>query len=152
MIRPLLPAFVALWAALPAQAQVMADPDVVAAFLQDYGLKPQPGIDDQGDPMLSSSVDDTKFDVYFYGCTKAQDCSSVAFSAAFLTPEPLKYATLNGWNQKARFGRAYLDGEGNAVIEYDVNLDKDGVGGKNFTDTIDIWRSLLDDFRKHINW
>lgn len=151
MIRLLVPALMALLVALPAQAQVMADPDVVAAFLQDYGLTVETGKDDQGDPMLSSTVDDSKFDVYFYGCTKTRDCSSVAFSAVFLTEEPLKYAVLNGWNQKSRFGRAYVDGDGNAVIEYDVNLDKDGVGGKNFTDTIDIWRSLLDDFRNHIN-
>ena len=152
MIRPLVPAVIALLAALPAQAQVMADPDVVAAFLQDYGLTAQPGTDDQGDPMLSSSVDDTKFDVYFYGCSQARDCTSVAFTAACLPPEPLKVAMVNSWNGKARFGRAYLEGDGTAVIEYDVNLDKDGVGGKNFTDTIDIWRSLLDDFRNHINW
>ncbi|WP_444453326.1 YbjN domain-containing protein [Rhodobacter capsulatus] len=152
MIRPFVAVLVAMLAALPAQAQVMADPDVVAAFLQDYGLKVDPGRDDQGDPMLSSEVDDTKFDVYFYGCTQTRDCTSVAFSAVFLTEEPLKYAMLNGWNKNARFGRAYVDGDGNAVIEYDVNLDKDGVGGKNFTDTIDIWRSLLDDFRNHINW
>lgn len=36
-------------------------------------------------------------------------------------------AVINEWNRRRRFSRAYLDGEGNAVLESDLDLDG-GVG------------------------
>lgn len=141
-----------LLAPLPAAAQVMADPDVVATFLEDYGLKVTRDKDDQGDPMLSSRIEGIYFDVYFYGCTKGTDCDSIEFSALFSSDQPVDVSVANDWNRQGRFARAYIDEDGNPNLEFDVNLDFDGVGGKNFDDTIDIWRAALSDFRQHINW
>lgn len=152
MIRTILTAALLGALALPAAAQVMADPDVVATFLEDYGLKVTRDTDDEGDPMLQSRIEGTYFDVFFYGCTEAKNCTSIEFSAVFETNAPMKYAEVNDWNRQNRFARAYLDDDGNPNIEFDVNLDFEGVGGKNFDDTIDLWRLALADFRKHINY
>ena len=37
-------------------------------------------------------------------------------------------------------------------LELDVNLDFDGVGNKNFEDTLDWWRLLTEGFEEFIDW
>lgn len=136
-----------------AMAQVAADPDVIQAFLQGYGLQVTQSTDDVGDPLLESRIEGTYFQVYFYGCDdNGHACTSVQFAAGFDKPEALSLTTVNTWNQETRFARAYLDDEGDPHLEYDVNLAVDGVGGKNFDDSIDIWRTVLADFRQTIDW
>ncbi len=136
---------------LPAQAQVMGDPEVVASFLEDYGLRVTRDTDSTGDPLLSSRIEGTNFKVYFYGCEEFP-CDSIQFSSGFDLAQPLSAMMINEWNRDKRFGKAYLDDEGDPYIELDVNLDMDGVGGRNFDDTIDLWRVVLSEFRTYINW
>ena len=136
---------------VPAQAQVMGDPEVVASFLEDYGLRVTRETDVTGDPLLSSRIEGTNFKVYFYGCEKLP-CDSIQFSSGFDLEQPLSAMKINEWNRDKRFGKAYLDDEGDPYIEFDVNLDIDGVGGRNFDDTIDLWRVVLNEFRTYINW
>lgn len=138
--------------AQPVQAQVLADPEVVASFLEDYGLKVTRDTDDEGDPMLSSRIEGIYFDVFFYGCTEGQDCDSIEFSALFSGGEYVPLSVVNDWNGSNRFARAYIDEDGDPNLEFDVNLDFEGVGGRNFDNTIDVWRAVLSDFRQHINW
>lgn len=136
-----------------ATAQVAADPDVIQVFMQGYGLQVTQSTDDVGDPMLQSRIEGTYFEVYFYGCDdNGAACTSIQFAAGFDKDRPMKLAPINSWNQETRFGRAYLDDEGDPHLEYDINLAKDGVGGKNFDDSIDIWRTILADFRQSIDW
>lgn len=144
-------ALLATLGAAPLQAQVVGDPEVVANFLESYGLKVTRTQDQAGDPLLQSRVDETNFEVYFYDCQKGT-CDSMQFSAGFDVAKPLAPATLNEWNRDKRFGKLYLDTKGNPHVEYDVNLDFDGVGAKNFNDTIDVWRVVLSEFRSYINW
>lgn len=151
-MRIVVAAMLAALCGLPAQAQVVAEPEVVASFLEAYGLKVERDIDDLGDPMLSSRIEGSYFDVFFYGCTEAKDCDSIEFSAEFELEQEGLLELMNAWNREGRYGRAYVDESGVANIEYDVNLDFEGVGGKNFDDTIDVWRAVLADFRKHIDW
>ncbi|SOC13991.1 YbjN domain-containing protein [Rhodobacter maris] len=137
--------------AAPAPAQVVGDPDVVQSFMQTYGLQVSRDIDKSGDPRLSSRIEGTNFKVYFYGCTK-QICDSIQFSAGFDMTKPMSAWKINEWNRTKRFGKAYLDDEGDPYIEYDVNLDFDGCGGRNFDDTIDLWRVVLSEFKTFIDW
>jgi hypothetical protein len=140
-----------LLAALPVRAQVVADADVVRAFLEAYGLRVTSETDSSGDPVLSSRVEGTGFKVFFYGCDGGQ-CESIQFSTAFDLDRPLTAAKVNEWNRDKRYGKAYIDDEGDPFIDMDVNLDFDGVGAKNFDDTIDLWRAVLSDFRDYIDW
>lgn len=138
-------------AAAPLQAQVVGDPDVIQNFLQSYGLQVSRDTDSSGDPRLSSRIEGTNFKVYFYGCKKGV-CDSIQFSSGFDLSKPMSAWKINEWNRKKRFGKAYLDDEGDPYIEYDVNLDFDGCGGKNFDDTIDLWRVVLNEFKDFIDW
>lgn len=134
-----------------AQAQVVGDPDVIMNLLQDYGLKVTKGTDNVGDPLLSTRIEGTNFDIYFYSCDDGP-CQSIQFSAGFDLDNPMSAGKINEWNRDKRFGKAYLDDDGDPHIEYDVNVDLDGVGAKNFDDTIDLWRVVLADFRDFIDW
>lgn len=135
----------------PAAAQVLGDPAVIKALMIDYGLTVEQDVDAAGDPRLTSRIEGLYFSVYFYDCADRL-CQSIQFSSAFDTDTPLDPGALNRWNSDYRFAKVYLDDEGDARVEMDVNLDGDGVGRKNFDDTLDIWRAVLTAFRSYINW
>lgn len=151
-MKTLFPALaLALLAALPARAQVTADADVVRAFLEAYGLRVTAEKDGAGDTVLSSRMEGTGFDVYFYGCDDGP-CESIQFTTGFDLAQPLSASKINEWNRTKRYGKAYIDDEGDPFVEMDINLDFDGVGAKNFDDSIDLWRVVLSDFREFIDW
>jgi hypothetical protein len=49
---------------------------------------------------------------------------------------------VNRWNRDYRFGKAYVDAEGDVILEWDVNL-WGGVSPANLDDTFDWWRTVL---------
>lgn len=133
-------------------AQVTGDVDVIQNLLETYGLKTKRGTDPAGDVMLTSRIEGISFDVYFYGCGKNAPCDSVQFSAGFDLPNGLSAEQLNSWNRDRRYGKLYTDDHGDPYLEYDINLDGDGVGPKNFDSSLEIWHSLITDFRNYIGW
>lgn len=153
-IRPAVIAAVLSLSLFPfgAPAQVLADPDTVQTMLETYGLKVKRGTDQAGGAMLSSRIEGTNFDVLFYGCQPQGSCDSIQFSTSFDLPNGLDAAQVNGWNRDRRYGKAYLDDQGDPILEYDINLDADGVGPKNFDSSIEIWRAVMADFRQYIGW
>lgn len=138
--------------ASPAGAQVVGDPDVIRTLMTDFGLIVEKDMDDSGDPRLTSRIDGTGFGVYFYDCTADTNCQSIQFSAGFDLENPMSMQMVNEWNRGRRFGKVYLDDEGDPYIEMDINVDFEGVGRKNFDDSLDIWRLVLSEFRDHIDW
>ncbi|MBN1858152.1 YbjN domain-containing protein [Candidatus Bipolaricaulota bacterium] len=47
---------------------------------------------------------------------------SLLFYAAWSTDAPFEFSAINNWNRLARFGRAYVDDQGDPVIELDLLL------------------------------
>ncbi|MCF6315391.1 MAG: YbjN domain-containing protein [Marinosulfonomonas sp.] len=136
-----------------ATAEITAtDANVVMKAMQDFGLVATMGVDGQGDPKVSSRVSDTKFSVYFYGCQDNDNCSSILIKAGYDLNNGISALKINEWNREKRFAKAYIDDEGDPFLEMDVNLDFDGVGNKNFEDTLDWWRLLVEDFEEFIDW
>ncbi len=135
------------------QAQVTAtDANVILQAMQDFGLVATMGTDNSGDPKISSRVSSTKFKVYFYGCTDNTQCTSIQFGAGYDLKSGISALKVNEWNRKKRFAKAYIDDEGDPFLEMDINTDFDGIGSKNFDDTMDLWRSLVEDFETFIDW
>lgn len=56
---------------------------------------------------------------------------------------------INDWNKKQRFCRAYLDKDGDAVLESDLDLEG-GVTLENIKAFIDTYRNLLPLFARHL--
>jgi hypothetical protein len=145
-------ALLAFALATPATAQVVGDVDVIASFLENYGLPVEKTVDPDGDPKLDSRIEGTRFSVYFYGCETGAVCDSLQFSTGFDLEQPMSLEQVNEWNRAKRYGKVYVDEDGDPYFEYDVNLDFDGIGAKNFDDTIDVWRAVLAEFRDFIDW
>lgn len=136
---------------LAAPAQVVGDPEVISLLMRKFGLEVQAGTDSEGAPKLESRIDGTDFQVYFYTCERLP-CGSIQFSTGFNLDAPMDPAKVNDWNRRKRFAKVYLDDEGDPYIDMDVNLWGKGIGDDTFDDTLDIWRMLLSDFRKEIDW
>ena len=81
------------------------------------------GTDKMGDPMITSGVGGTTFQVFFYNCTNNKDCATVQFHSGYDLKTPVSLDKLNEWNRTKRFGRAFLDAENDPILQMDVDLD-----------------------------
>ena len=118
--------------------------------VHEYGYTATMEKDNDGDPKIVGRVSSTKFNVYFYGCKENTNCKSLIFKAGYNLSDGLPASKINEWNRNKRFSRAYIDEEGDPFLEMDVNLDYDGVGTKNFQDTLDWWRVSVESFEEFI--
>src|SRR5688500_1118829 len=103
---------VACWAC-PAQAQMVRaqDPDSLVRALQSGGYSALLGTDKVGDPMVTSGVGGTTFQIFFYNCTDHSECATVTFHSGYDLTDAVSLERMNEWNRTKRFGRAYLDGD-----------------------------------------
>jgi hypothetical protein len=140
--------------ALPAQAQMVRaqDPASLVRALQDSGYTAQIGTDKVGDPLITSGVGGTTFQIFFYNCTDHRECATVTFHSGYDLNTPVTLEQMNEWNRSKRFGRAYLDGEDDPILEMDVDLDDGGLSPLLFIDNIEFWASVLGDFERLIGY
>lgn len=136
-------------AAADVQAQ---DPASVVAALQGAGYKAQLSQDDAGDPLIRSSSGGSDFLVYFYNCTANTDCRTIQFYAGYGEPENATAETMNDWNEKNRFGRAYLGDDGIARLEMDLDLDDGGMSRALFEDNLEYWVLVMSKFEEQIGY
>ena len=128
------------------------DPQSLVDALQAGGYAAKLGVDKVGDPMITSGVSGTTFQIFFYNCTDHKECATVTFHSGYdLTSQP-SLELVNEWNRAQRFGRAYLDKENDPILEMDVDLDDGGVAPLLFIDNIEFWTSVLGKFEKHIGY
>jgi hypothetical protein len=140
--------------AMPAGAEMVKaqDPQSLVNALQSGGYAAKLGVDKVGDPMITSGVAGTSFQIFFYNCTEHKACATVTFHSGYdLTNSP-GLEKINEWNRGKRFGRAYLDKEDDPILEMDVDLDDGGVAPLLFIDNIEFWASILTDFEKQIGY
>lgn len=142
------------FAVTPAAAQMVRaqDPQSVVTALQNAGYTAKLGTDKVGDPMITSAVGGTTFQIYFYNCTANRNCATVQFHSGYDLRTVTSLETINQWNRTQRFGRAYLDGENDPILEMDVDLDDGGVSAALFIDNIEFWTSVLSGFERHIGY
>jgi hypothetical protein len=104
-----------------------------------------------GDPMLSGKIEGVSYYLFFRNCSDSNtDCEDLNFYAGFLDNKQTMEA-INAWNRDKRFGKAYLDSDLDAVIEYDVNLEY-GVERRNLDSTFAVWSLILKQFADYIGF
>lgn len=138
--------------AAQADSVVASDPDDIVTIIQNMGYKASLETDAEGDPKIQSSAAGSTFQIYFYGCTDNAECRSVQFSSGYDLTNGTNAAVMNDWNRRKRFGRAFIDDEGDPWIKLDLNLDEGGTTIGNFQDTFEVWELLLGQFEEHIDW
>lgn len=104
-----------------------------------------------GDPMISGKIEGVSYYLFFRNCSDANvDCEDLNFYAGFLDNKQTMEA-INAWNRDKRFGKAYLDSDLDAVIEFDVNLEY-GVAKQNLDSTFSVWSLILKQFAEYIGF
>ena len=136
--------------AVQAQSVTASNPRSLVDALQSAGYRGELDADSSGDPLVRSASEGTNWAIYFYGCENNRNCSSVQFHAGFEVSDKLPLATANEWNRSWRFGSAYSDVNGNAHLQWDLNLDEGGISRALFLDTLELWNLAVGRFRDHI--
>lgn len=147
---------IALACAAPAYSQAITakDPGSIVSALQSKGYQAQLDKDKGGDPLIRSASSGSKFNVFFYNCTEGSDCATVQFYSGYETEDDAtpSFEKINEWNRTKRFGRAYIDAEGEPVIEMDVDLDDGGMSQALFMDNVEFWTAVMAEFESYIGW
>jgi len=126
-----------------------SDVDTILELARGYGnasLEKQ----DNGDPKIKGDIDGIVYAIYFMNCTAKTDCEDLNFYLGFLDlkPEP---DVINAWNRDKRFGKAYIDNEGDAVVEMDLNLEH-GVSKDNLDADLTVWQLVVQQFADHVGY
>ncbi len=125
------------------------DPARILALSHNYG-EAALTTDNLGDPLIEGRIGEKDYDLFFYNCIEGRDCKSLTFSATWEGAD-LTDQMMADWNREKRFGKAYLDGDGNATVDMSVNL-HGGVTRANLDDTIDWWRLVLVEFDDYFDF
>ena len=91
MLKWLGPAAALLAFAAPASAQTVRaqSPQSLVDALQNAGYAAKLGTDRVGDPMITSGVAGTTFQIFFYNCTDHRNCATVQFHSAYDLSTPV---------------------------------------------------------------
>jgi hypothetical protein len=140
------------WGATPASAQTVEarSPATVEAALAGAGYSPEMKKDSGGDPLIVVTADGYKVIVMFFGCKNNADCKSVSFYAAYRAPKKIDLQAINAWNQKRRFGRAFLDNDGDPTLQFEVDLDDGGMSKALFIDNLEWFTVAFDNLKTEL--
>ena len=146
LIRPilaLLAAFAAITAAPAMAKNVVADIDQIAEVLQGAGYKLEKKEKD-GDKYLSVNASGYHFLLFSFGCDDGgKKCKSVQFYAAFDPDKSPTPDAMNTYARDHRWGRVYLDKDGDPAIEFDLDLEQGGMSGELFLDNVAYWEAVM---------
>ncbi len=123
-------------------------PARILAVVQGYG-EAALTTDNLGDPLIEGRIDEKDYRLFFYDCSEGRDCKTLTFEAGW-EGDDLTDEMMADWNREKRFGKAYLDEDGRATVEMNVNL-HGGVTRANLDDTIDWWRLVLSEFADYFD-
>lgn len=134
-------------------AQTLVDgthPDEIANVARGYGSVTMDSAAN-GDPMISGKIEGISYHLFFRNCSATHgDCEDLNFYAGFLDNKQT-LDVINAWNRDKRFGKAYLDSDLDAVIEYDVNLEY-GISRDNLDSSFSVWSLILKQFADYIGF
>jgi hypothetical protein len=138
--------------AVSAQAQTIVDGSQVDEILniaRGYGSATME-TQSNGDPRITGKVEGVTYQVYFMNCTNNANCEDLNFYAGFLDNKQT-LEVINAWNRDKRFGKAYLDSDLDAVVEFDLNLEN-GVTRENLDAAFTLWTLILDQYTTYIGY
>lgn len=133
----------------------MTGPQLVD-ILRQQGFAASLQEDSYGDPLIIAQAGNLSFTIITYGCNMdpVEACARLQMVAQFHLPDGASeydIALMNAYNQRYLFGRAYIDQEGYATVDYTINLNQ-GVTADNVVDNFNIWLHVLHNFSVGAGW
>lgn len=123
----------------------------VASWLQSEGYKAQVSTNKDGSKTVQSATGGTTFNVDLYDCHDKPTCTAIQFNVGFNTKGAWNATKMNTYNSTKRWVRAYVDENDDPWLEQDVDLIPGGTW-EGLNDQFGIWRQMMGDFEKYINW
>lgn len=144
-------ACLAMVAAAPALAKnVVADVDQIASVMKAAGHKLEIKTAD-GERYISSETGGYKYALLFFGCDDAKkNCKSVQFYVGFTLKTKPSLDAMNTYAREHRWGRIYLDKDGDPAMEFDVDLEQGGMSDALFLDNVAYWEAIVAAFAKFV--
>ncbi len=130
----------------PIMAQNMIDGsnvDDVLNIAKGYGAATLE-LNDEGKPAIRGRIEGNAYYLAFQNCSSATACEDFFLQAYFINPV-VDYELINKWNYNERWTKVYYDGDLDAVLEMDFNMNG-GVSVKNFDQAFSIWSQMLEEF------
>lgn len=136
--------------ACPVQAQqVTADHQQVIRLLQAKGYKAELVTGKDAD-YVRTADSGVPITVFFMNCASGKTgCTTLQFYTGFADASTTA-ERMNDWNRDQRWARAYIDKDGDPVIEMDVDMDFGGLSRDLFYDNLGTFLSLIPRFREHV--
>lgn len=126
---------------------IVATPDAIGEVLKYNGFdfKSQTY---QDKTVLVVDIDGITTVIHFYG--KGPEFSSIQLYSGFVRDKDSSVSTMNEWNSEYRFTRAYIDDEGDPVLEMDINFAFGGISERQLEDNLLLWELSVQQFRKFV--
>lgn len=123
----------------------------IERLLGELGYTFQRKADSTGDPMWTFTVEGTKVMLFVYSQTATGSGAyrSIQLAAAWsVTPKP-SCTHINQWNADHRGSTAWLDSDGDPVLEANLYL-RGGVSWENLKEFFRLWAVSLSAFKEHL--
>jgi len=104
--------------------------------------------DRDGDPMIVGRAKGYNYGITFHNCQGGK-CDDILLVVPFKSKQSPSLSKINTWNRTKRFGKAYLDRDGDPIIDVSINLDY-GICKENLEDTFAIWMKVIHEFEKEM--
>lgn len=108
------------------------------------------GTDSYGDPEISATFNNLVFAVIFYECD-GEYCEQFQFRGVFEADRREARAVTTAQNSDLVFGKGYVDGDGDAVVELPVSV-QGGVTMDFLYAQTDLWFEILTDFGTELGY
>ncbi len=150
-LRGMLAAFAVILslAATPAFAKnITADLDGIANLLRSKGNKVEIRGTGTERYVWVANPDAYTYSIDVMSCDEGtqRNCKSIQFHSGFTAEKPIAADALLKYTADHRFGRAFLDNEGQPAIQYDINLAAGGISEALLLDNVELWTVMIEIF------
>ncbi len=136
-------------AATPAFAKnVIADLDGIANLLRSKGNKVEIKGSGTERYIWVANPNAYTYSIDVMSCDEGtqRNCKSIQFHSGFTAERTITKDALHEYNKDHRFGRAFLDNEGQPAIQYDINLAEGGISEALLLDNVELWEVMIEIF------
>jgi len=123
----------------------------VADALARHRLPVRLGNDTFREPMVESYAGSTRFYVNFYECAQSRTCQNIQFRTGYATKGRVTLAQINDWSARWRFGRMYLDPQGDVILDMDVDARR-GLAPEAVDAQVERWIEVVREAEGFIGW
>lgn len=123
----------------------------VADALVRHRLPVRLGNDSFREPMVESYAGSTRFYVNFYECAQSRTCQNIQFRTGYATKGRVTLAQINDWSARWRFGRMYLDPQGDVILDMDVDARR-GLAPDAVDAQVERWIEVVREAEAFIGW